>query len=68
MVIDTPEVVAGDRFRIDYVAADADSDFQQEFSFSPMKQQIILYIYMIMTTMVWQLINQMQIWIVGYTI
>ena len=28
LVIDTSEVTAGDRFRLDYVASDADSDFQ----------------------------------------
>ena len=42
MLIDTPEVVAGDRFRIDYVAADADSDFQQA-SFRFTHETCLLY-------------------------
>ena len=48
MVIDTPEVVAGDRFRIDYVAADADSDFQQasfRFTHETTNNSIYLYDY-----------------------
>ena len=48
MVIDTPEVVAGDRFIIDYVAADADSDFQQasfRFTHETTNNSIYLYDY-----------------------
>ena len=48
LVIDTPEVVAGDRFRIDYVAADADSDFQQanfRFTHETTNNSIYLYDY-----------------------